>query len=80
MSEVPLWKGPRDATRPVPVVYLSLMGCTSCIVRSVRSRTFAFGTLSGRLKFTVQRDKFNKDFLSGKASPPYGGLRGFRAP
>jgi hypothetical protein len=37
------------------------IGCTSCIVKSLRSRTSPFRALSGRLKFTVRCHKFSKD-------------------
>jgi len=50
-----------------PVVYLSLIGFTSCIVQSLGPVVPSFRALSGPLKFTVRRHKFNKDSLSPRA-------------
>ena len=40
-----------------PVVYSSLIGCASCIIKSFRSRR----SFISSLKFTVRRHKFNDD-------------------
>ena len=45
------------------VVYLSPIGCTSCIVKSLGPVDPSFRALSGRLKFTVRRHTFDKDSL-----------------
>ena len=58
-------ESPSECLRPV--VYSSPIGCTSCMVEvfkvSEPSRSF-IRALSGRLKFTVRRHKFNKDYLA----------------
>ena len=57
-----LFQGAQTETAPA-LRDRSLIGCTSCIVKSCRSRSSSFRALSGRLKFTVRRHKFNKDSL-----------------
>ena len=52
------------------VVYLSLIGCASFIVKSLRSRRSFISSHPGRLKLTVCLHKLNKDPLSLRTFSP----------